>query len=77
MSVNTGDALIDLTVGGLGLAWMCEFMMRPELVEVLADTACECSPIHALSLPTRQMLPKVRLFVDHVAQELARAGVRP
>jgi DNA-binding transcriptional LysR family regulator len=77
--VNTGDALIDLAVEGLGLAWMCEFMMRPrsgELVEVLAETACECSPIHAVSLPTRQMLPKVRQFVDLLASELAKHGVK-
>ncbi len=79
LMVNTGDALIDLAVAGLGLAWMCEFMWprSGDLVEVLAGTACECSAIHAVSLPTRQMLPKVRVFVDHVAQELARVGVRP
>jgi DNA-binding transcriptional LysR family regulator len=75
--VNTGDAVIDLAAAGVGLAWMCEFMMWPSgggLVEVLGDTACETSPLYALSLPTRHMLPKVRVFVDLVVAELARRG---
>jgi len=78
--VNTADALIDLAVAGAGIAGMCEFMMRPrggELVEVLAGAVCDRSPLYALSLPTRQMLPKVRRFVDLVAGELARLGVKP
>lgn len=78
--VNTADALIDLAVAGAGLAGMCEFMMRPrggELVEVLAGAVCDRSPLYAVSLPTRQMLPKVRRFVDVVAVELARLGVKP
>ena len=42
--------------------------------EVLGDTACETSPLYALALPTRDMLPKVRVFVDLVIAELARRG---
>jgi DNA-binding transcriptional LysR family regulator len=73
--VDSADALIDLAAGGAGLAWLCDFMIaRPrregQLVEILADTACEESPIHVVSLPTRQVLPKVRAFVDLVAAEL-------
>lgn len=79
--VNTGEALIDLAAGGAGLAWLCDFMMAQAgrsggLVEVLGDAACEESPIHVLALPTRQVLPKVRAFVQVVAAELARCGVR-
>lgn len=75
--VNTADALIDLAVAGVGLAWMCEFMMDPrKLVEVLSGSACQTAPIYALSPPTRQMLPKVRQFVDLVRTELARRGVQ-
>jgi DNA-binding transcriptional LysR family regulator len=76
MIVNTGDALLDLTLAGLGLARMCEFMMHRDLVEVLPDSACERSPIHAVSLPTRQMLPKVRRFVELVAGELRKRDVQ-
>lgn len=75
--VDNADALVDLAAGGAGLAWLCDFMMarrgRPTgLVEVLSESACEESAIHALSLPSRQPLPKVRAFVDLVSAELAK-----
>jgi DNA-binding transcriptional LysR family regulator len=75
--VDDSDALIDLAVGGAGLAWLCDFMIaRPggptELVEVLGESACEENPIHALSLPSRHPLPKVRAFVELVSAELAK-----
>lgn len=78
--VNSSEALIDLAVGGAGLAWLCDFMVARarrsgQLVEVLGDAACEESPIHVLSLQSRHVLPKVRVFVDFVAAELARNGV--
>jgi DNA-binding transcriptional LysR family regulator len=79
IAVNTADALIDLAVDGAGLVWMCEFMMNPrvgKLTEVVPQTACVSAPIHALTLPTRQKLPKVRAFVDLVSAELTRCGVR-
>ncbi len=78
--VNSAEALIDLAVGGAGLAWVCDFMMARgqasgQLVEVLGGAACEDLPIHALSLQSRNVLPKVRAFVDFAAAELARSGV--
>jgi len=74
------SALIDLAVAGVGLAWMCEFMMKPghgKLVEVLASTAFVSAPVQAVTLPTRQKLPKVRAFVELVAAELVAHGVKP
>jgi DNA-binding transcriptional LysR family regulator len=78
--VNNSEALIDLATAGAGLAWMCDFMMARanrsgQLVEVLGDAACVEGPIHVLSLPSRQVLPKVRVFVDFVIAELAASGV--
>ena len=78
--VNSAEALIDLAIDGAGLAWMCDFMMARaraagQLVEVLADAACEELPIHVLSLQSRNVLPKVRAFVEFLATELARVGV--
>ena len=78
--VNSGEALIDLALGGVGLAWVCDFMMARarrsgELVEVLEESACEETPIHVLSLPARRVLPKVRAFIEFVAAELAGSGV--
>jgi DNA-binding transcriptional LysR family regulator len=79
--VNSAEALLDLAVGGAGLVWICDFMMARarqagQLVEVLGDAACEESPIHLLTLPARQVLPKVRVFVEFVAAALARSGVQ-
>ncbi len=80
--VNSGEAMVDLAVAGAGLAWLCDFMMAAavrsgQLSEVLADAACEESPVHAVSLPSRRTLPKVRAFVDAVATELAKSSARP
>ena len=81
IAVNSGDALIELAIGGAGLAWMCDIMMigpgrSGQLVEVLAGSACEEIPIHLVTLPARQALPKVRVFAEFVAEELAKHGLQ-
>ncbi len=73
--VDDAQALVDLVVGGAGLAWVCDFMMAQgrkagQLVEVLDESACVEQPIHALSLPTRNAVPKVRAFAAFAAREL-------
>ncbi len=77
--VDGAEALVELAVAGAGLLWACDFMVaRPlaagTLVEVLPEAACEELPVHAVSLPGRSALPKVRAFVEAVAEELRRAG---
>ncbi|WP_242346048.1 LysR family transcriptional regulator [Anaeromyxobacter terrae] len=79
IAVNSAEALVDLAIGGAGLAWVCDFMMARarasgQLVEVLEDAVCEEHPIHALTLQSRHVLPKVRAFVEFAAAELARSG---
>jgi DNA-binding transcriptional LysR family regulator len=78
--VDHADALVDLAIGGAGLAWVCDFMIARakragQLVEVLEGSSSERTPIHALSLPSRHVLPKVRAFVDFAAAALAKAGI--
>lgn len=83
--VDDGEALIELAIEGAGLAWMCDFMMEraartKKLSEVLADSACEESPISVVSLPTRHVLPKVRAFAEELRAQLAgrdQSGRRP
>lgn len=71
--VDSADALVDLAASGAGLAWLCDFMMlRQPLVEVLRGAACTESAVHVVSLPSRHVLPKVRVFVELVEAELAR-----
>ena len=78
--VNDADALIALTLGGAGLAWMCDFMAANlletgQLVELLSDASSEARPLHALSLPGRHVLPKVRVFVELLRTELGKRGI--
>ncbi len=81
ITVDDAQALIDLAVGGAGLAWVCDFMLAQgraagRLVEVLDQTACLEQPVHALSLPTRNVAPKVRAFAAFAAKELDRSDAR-
>jgi DNA-binding transcriptional LysR family regulator len=81
VSVNNSEALIDLACAGAGLVWLCDFMVARAqksgaLHEVLEEAACETAAIHALSLPGRRALPKVRAFTDLVGRELERNDVR-
>jgi DNA-binding transcriptional LysR family regulator len=46
-----------------------------ELVEVLEDAGAERTPLHALSLPSRHVLPKVRAFLDATMAALGETGL--
>lgn len=64
-----GDLLLDAAVAGLGVAQVFDFMAadllrRGALVEVLPRLSAPGRPIHALCLPGRQRLPKIRAFID-------------
>lgn len=76
--LDDGQALVELAIGGAGIAWVCDFMMARgraagQLVEVLAESACEEHPIYAVSQPTRHVLPKVRAFSGFAAKELEKS----
>lgn len=75
LALDDAHALIALAVGGAGLAWGCEIMMAEArraglLVEVLEHSASEHLVVHALSHPTRHVLPKIRAFSDFAAAAL-------
>jgi DNA-binding transcriptional LysR family regulator len=79
--LNSAEALIDLALAGAGLVWLCDFMLagarqRGQLVEVLEDAATEELPIHAVSLPSRVVLPKSRAFATQLEAELRKSGCR-
>lgn len=76
--LDDGQALVDLAIGGAGIAWVCDFMISRaraagQLVEVLSESACEEHPIYAVSQPTRHVLPKVRAFSSFAAKELEKS----
>ena len=71
---DNGDALFELLLGGLGIAWAADFLALPHLatgrlVPLLADFAVdERTAIHAV-YPQRRHLPaKVRAFIDFLVE---------
>jgi DNA-binding transcriptional LysR family regulator len=73
---DNGDALFELLLQGLGIAWAADFLALPHLaagrlVQLLADTAVdERTAIHAV-YPQRRHLPaKVRAIIDFLLERL-------
>ncbi|NVJ24913.1 MULTISPECIES: LysR family transcriptional regulator [Myxococcus] len=78
MDVDHGPSLLELAAAGAGLCQVLDFMLdarvrEGRLVEVLADHAAEGPPVHALCLPGRQSVPRVRALLRLLSDEL-RAG---
>ncbi len=77
---DTADSLRAAALAGLGLAAVPDWSVADALVagslqRVLPDQAMPESGIYALYPTNRLMVPKVRLFVDHVAAGLRRRGL--
>jgi DNA-binding transcriptional LysR family regulator len=74
--IDQGDLLVHAAVSGLGVVQALDFMVeghlaRGELVEVLADHAATGPNVHALTLPGRVQVPRVRAIVDLLAEVLS------
>lgn len=79
MSATAIDPLIRLAVEGLGIACLPPFAVRDEiadgrLVSLLEDHVVEADQFSVLWPAGRQLTPKVRAFVDFMAENLFRAG---
>ena len=77
--VNNGDALRSAAVAGLGLAYLPSFIVGDDLrtgrlLRVLEPFTVKEGGIHAVYPHNRHLSPKVRAFVDFMAQ---RFGPRP
>lgn len=74
LTCDGADALLDMALSGLGIIRMTDFLVERALAEgrlvpVLEDHhASERLPIWALMAPGRHRLPRVRAFVDFVAE---------
>ncbi len=73
--IDQGDLLLHAAASGLGVVQALDFMVeehleRGELVEVLAHQAAPGPDIHALTLPSRGRVPRVRAIVDLLAEIL-------
>lgn len=70
VTANNGETIVQLAMRGVGIARLAEFAVGPAvrrgmLVSLLADQHhADRMPISAVYLPTKQVQPKVRAFVD-------------
>ena len=73
---NQGMSLFGMCLAGVGVMRAAEHLARPairrgDLVQLLADHApADDTAIHAVFLPDRDMVPRIRSFVDFLAAAL-------
>lgn len=75
MSATAVDPLIHLAVEGLGIACLPPFAVRTEisegrLVSIMEDHVTESDQFNLLWPASRQMTPRLRAFVDFMAEHL-------
>ena len=80
--VNSGQALLTAAVAGLGLIFQWSPLLRDEissgrLVRLLPDYAPPPRPMHILYAPDRRITPKLRSFLDFVADRFGTRTHRP
>ena len=75
---DNADLLLDMAVSGLGIARLADFMVaravrEGALVRLLEDSHVpESFPIHALTVPGRHRAPRIRAFIEFVAEQFGR-----
>lgn len=79
LTVNNGDSLMAAAEAGLGIAMLPSFIIGDaiktgRLVEVLADRPPDLFGIHALYPPSQFPQPKLRSFVDFLAERFRGKG---
>ena len=75
MSATAVDPLIELAIEGLGIACLPPFAIRSEiaadrLVSILDEWVVETDQFNVLWPASRQITPKLRVFVDFMAEHL-------
>lgn len=75
--VNSADAAADAAASGLGLTFLVSYQVEAHvqsgrLVEVLGQFRTPPIPIHVVHPAGRFVATKVRLFVDHIGQDLRK-----
>lgn len=76
LDVDQGELLLEAAASGLGICQALDFMVEDhvragKLVEILREHAAQGPAIHALCLPGQRSAPRVRAFIDFLADELA------
>jgi LysR family transcriptional regulator, regulator for bpeEF and oprC len=82
LSFDSNDVIMDAGLAGTGLVQVHTYMARPYLrsgqfVEVLGAYAAPGPPISVLFPSNRHLAPKVRVFIDFIADLLTRTDEKP
>ena len=82
LTANNGEALKEAAVSGLGIIYQPAFIIGADveagrLRPLLTDWGTPTIDIHAVFPEQRQLQPKLRRFVDYLAQALRRPGLWP
>ena len=77
LSFDSNDVILDAGLAGTGLVQLHTYMAEPflksgRLIQVLTEYAAMGPPISVLFPSNRHLAPKVRVFIDFVADVLAR-----
>jgi len=77
VTVTTGETMAAAARQGLGLIQVPRYRLQADLaagtlVEVLADFPPASMPVHVLYPHSRQLSPRVRVFIDWLAGEFSR-----
>jgi LysR family transcriptional regulator, regulator for bpeEF and oprC len=75
IDVDHGPALLELATAGAGICQVLDFMLDERvqdgrLVELLPGYAAEGPAVHALCVPGRQSVPRVRALLQLLVEEL-------
>jgi len=79
LTVNDGQSLLNAAISGLGIAYLPSFLyseaMKAGLVqEAIPELPVEIMGIYAVYPPGRFTQPKVRAFIDFLAEQFADKG---
>jgi DNA-binding transcriptional LysR family regulator len=74
MSANSGQALREAALGGVGIVLQAEALLAPDLtagrlVKVLEQYPPQALPLSVLYSPTRAITPKLRSFLDFLTAQ--------
>jgi DNA-binding transcriptional LysR family regulator len=82
ITVTGAETNVASACAGLGIIQVPRYRIATEiesgaLVEILADTPPPPIPVHALYSHTRQLSPRLRVFLDWMTQQYRDASARP
>lgn len=80
LMVNDGQSLLNAAIGGLGIAYLPNFLYAQaerdgKVEEAIPDLPVEVQTFHAIYAPGRFAQPKVRAFVDFLVETFGDRGV--